>query len=61
LLSLSMGYAVMEDFSGESLKSLVARADEAMYEEKRTKKNSRSAGAAKQGKQKLGAAEEAKV
>jgi diguanylate cyclase (GGDEF)-like protein len=60
-LSLSMGCAITEDFAGESLKSLVAKADEAMYEEKRTKKNSRSATEPKHGNKKLGAAEQAKV
>ena len=37
-ISLSMGYAVAENCERESLQSLVAKADEAMYEEKRRKK-----------------------
>lgn len=41
-ISLSMGYAVIEDFARETLQNLVARADEAMYEEKRAKKQARS-------------------
>jgi len=37
-LSLSLGYASAEPGSGESLKTVVARADKAMYKEKREKK-----------------------
>ncbi|HEV2325220.1 MAG TPA: GGDEF domain-containing protein [Terracidiphilus sp.] len=42
-ISLSMGYAVTEDFAHETLQSLVKKADEAMYEEKRAKKQARAA------------------
>ena len=38
LLSLSMGFAATDHSSDESLKSVVARADKAMYKEKRAKK-----------------------
>lgn len=38
-ISLSMGYAVAESSSRETLQNLIARADEAMYREKRSKKN----------------------
>jgi len=37
-LSLSMGYAATDHSSDETLKSVVARADKAMYKEKRAKK-----------------------
>ena len=37
-LSLSLGYASTESGSGEPLKTVVARADKAMYKEKREKK-----------------------
>ena len=37
-ISLSMGYTVTEDFAHDTLQSLVKKADEAMYEEKRAKK-----------------------
>ena len=37
-ISLSMGYAVTEDFAHDTLRSLVRRADEAMYKEKHAKK-----------------------
>ncbi|MBS1803091.1 MAG: GGDEF domain-containing protein [Acidobacteria bacterium] len=37
-ISLSLGYAASEPGSSESLKSVVARADKAMYKEKREKK-----------------------
>jgi diguanylate cyclase (GGDEF)-like protein len=37
-ISLSMGYAVTEDFSHDTLRGLVAKADEAMYRQKRAKK-----------------------
>ena len=37
-LSLSMGYAVTNRLSDETMKSLVSRADKAMYKEKRRKK-----------------------
>jgi diguanylate cyclase (GGDEF)-like protein len=37
-ISLSMGFAVTEDFVHETLRSLVEQADEAMYEEKKNKK-----------------------
>ncbi len=42
-ISLSMGYAVTEDFRNDTLRSLVGKADEAMYVEKRAKKISRGA------------------
>jgi diguanylate cyclase (GGDEF)-like protein len=42
-ISLSMGYAVTEDLGRETLQSLVAKADEAMYQEKRGKKKTRPA------------------
>jgi diguanylate cyclase (GGDEF)-like protein len=42
-ISLSMGYAVAEDCQHQTLQGLVAKADEAMYEEKRGKKKSRAA------------------
>jgi diguanylate cyclase (GGDEF)-like protein len=45
-ISLSVGYAVAEDFAHETLPSLVAKADEAMYKEKRGKKEARAAAAA---------------
>jgi diguanylate cyclase (GGDEF)-like protein len=38
LLSLSMGFAATDHSTDESLKSVVARADKAMYKEKRAKK-----------------------
>ena len=38
-ISLSMGYAVAEGSSHETLQNLIARADKAMYREKRSKKN----------------------
>lgn len=41
-VSLSMGSAVMEDFAHDTLRSLVAKADEAMYKEKRAKKARRA-------------------
>jgi len=37
-LSLSMGFAATDHSTDESLKSVVARADKAMYKEKRAKK-----------------------
>jgi len=37
-LSLSMGYAASDHSAGETLKSIVSRADKAMYKEKRAKK-----------------------
>jgi diguanylate cyclase (GGDEF)-like protein len=37
-LSLSIGYVTADELANESLKDLMARADEAMYEEKRRKK-----------------------
>jgi diguanylate cyclase (GGDEF)-like protein len=37
-LSLSMGYAISQGYSDETLKSLLSRADKAMYQEKRAKK-----------------------
>ncbi|HEV2135931.1 MAG TPA: GGDEF domain-containing protein [Terracidiphilus sp.] len=45
-ISLSVGYAVAEDYAHETLHSLVAKADEAMYKEKRGKKEARAAAAA---------------
>lgn len=42
-ISLSMGYTVTEDFAHDTLQSLVKKADEAMYEEKRAKKQQRAA------------------
>lgn len=42
-ISLSMGYAVTEDFAQDTLQSLVKKADAAMYEEKRAKKQLRAA------------------
>lgn len=42
-ISLSMGYAVTEDFAHDTLQGLVKKADEAMYEEKRAKKQQRAA------------------
>ena len=37
-LTLSMGYAVGEGLSEETMKSILSRADKAMYKEKRAKK-----------------------
>lgn len=45
-ISLSVGCAVAEHFAHETLQSLVAKADEAMYKEKRGKKEARAAAAA---------------
>lgn len=45
-ISLSMGFTVTEDFAHDTLQSLVKKADEAMYEEKRAKKQQRAARAA---------------
>lgn len=42
-ISLSMGYAVAQDIAHETLQNLVSQADEAMYEEKRSKKEMRTA------------------
>lgn len=42
-ISLSMGFTVTEDFAHDTLQSLVKKADEAMYEEKRAKKQLRAA------------------
>ena len=39
-LSLSMGYALTTDVSDETMKAVVARADKAMYKDKRAKKRS---------------------
>jgi diguanylate cyclase (GGDEF)-like protein len=41
-ISLSMGYAVTEDFAHDTLRSLVAKADEDMYKEKHAKKKLRA-------------------
>jgi diguanylate cyclase (GGDEF)-like protein len=38
-ISLSMGYAVTEDIAHETIRSLVAKADQEMYREKSAKKN----------------------
>jgi diguanylate cyclase (GGDEF)-like protein len=56
-ISLSMGYAVAEDLERETLQSLVARADEAMYQEKRGKKKARSAVAVQPDAHALGVAQ----
>jgi diguanylate cyclase (GGDEF)-like protein len=48
-ISLSMGYAVSEKLTQDSLRDLVKQADEAMYEEKHAKKKRRAASAAEDG------------
>jgi diguanylate cyclase (GGDEF)-like protein len=45
-ISLSLGHAVAEDFARETLHSLVGKADEAMYAEKRSKKEMQAVNAA---------------